>query len=95
MAKKKTNFNASREDVKKETSVHAPIDKMNGVYTNVAMINHSKNEFVLDFILDVAGNANLVSRVITNPTHMKKFHQVLGDNIKKYEGNFGEIKLEE
>ncbi|HOT73345.1 MAG TPA: DUF3467 domain-containing protein [Anaerohalosphaeraceae bacterium] len=66
---------------------------MAGDYCNVAMIHHSEREFVLDFIFAMANQHFLVSRVITNPQHVKNFCEVLGDNIKQYEKKFGEIKI--
>ena len=65
-----------------------------GVYSNVAGIAHSKNEFIFDFALIVPGKsvASVHSRVITNPEHAKQFLIALEENISKYEKIFGEIK---
>ena len=65
-----------------------------GKYCNVALIRHSKNEFVLDFILNIQNENMLVSRVLTNPEHAKKIYKALGQNIKKYEAIFDKIKVE-
>ena len=40
------------------------------------------------------GDMNLVSRVITNPAHMKKLYKVMGENITKYEKKFGKIIID-
>jgi hypothetical protein len=32
------------------------------------------------------------SRIIMTPAHAKMLHQALEDNIKKFEGSFGQIK---
>jgi hypothetical protein len=87
----------SKIDIKKgkEKQIAAPLEKLPGVYTNSAVIHHTKNEFVLDFILDVAGQANFVSRVITSPYHMKRLNNVITNNLKHFEEKFGEIKIEE
>jgi hypothetical protein len=64
-----------------------------GDYCNIAVVHHTEREFVLDFIFAIANQHSLVSRVITNPQHVKKFCEVLGNNIKQYEKKFGEIKV--
>ena len=64
-----------------------------GKYTNLAMIGHSANEFLIDFIFAAPGmpQAPVVSRVIMSPENAKKLLFALSDNIKKYEAQFGEI----
>lgn len=66
-----------------------------GVYSNVAGIAHSKNEFILDFAMIVPGRNTAVvrSRIVTNPEHAKQFMMALQENIENYERVFGEIKV--
>ena len=65
-----------------------------GVYSNLALINHSPSEFILDFIRMMPNmpKARVKSRVILTPEHAKRLLQALHDNVAKYEANFGEIK---
>ncbi|MDR2206045.1 MAG: DUF3467 domain-containing protein [Flavobacteriaceae bacterium] len=65
-----------------------------GIYSNLAMINHSPSEFVLDFIQMMPGvqQAKVRSRVILAPIHAKRVLTALGQNIANYEKQFGEIK---
>lgn len=65
-----------------------------GKYSNLAMIGHSPNEFMIDFIYSAPGmpQAPVVSRVIMTPENAKQLLFALTDNIKKYETQFGEIK---
>nr|WP_166920190.1 DUF3467 domain-containing protein [Thermonema lapsum] len=67
-----------------------------GIYSNLAMIAHSPSEFVLDFLQMLPGmpKAKVKTRVIMTPEHVKRFLLALENNIRKYEANFGEIKLE-
>ena len=60
-----------------------------GVYTNLALVNHSPSEFVLDFIHLMPG---VRSRVILAPLHAKRLLNALQQNIASYEQQFGEIK---
>ncbi len=63
-----------------------------GRYANVAVIAHTKDEFIMDFALAYPGQAPLVgSRVITSPQHAKAFLRSLEDNVRKYEARFGVI----
>ncbi len=65
-----------------------------GVYCNLAMIAHSENEFIIDFIFiqPQAPKAKVRSRIITSPSHIKRLLLALEENIRKYEERFGEIK---
>jgi hypothetical protein len=86
----KAEAKASQEQ--KDLELTAPLEKLAGSYSNVALVRHTKNEFVIDFILNISGQASLVSRVITSPEHIKRLKDALAENIKKYEENFGKIK---
>lgn len=63
-----------------------------GVYANSMVVSHSANEFVLDFALVTGGAGQVVARVITNPTHMKRVIAALEDNVRRYEAQFGSIR---
>ncbi len=70
-------------------------------YSNLALISHRKEEFVIDFLFvdpqaqstAEQGRAILTSRVVVNPGHMKRLYQAIGENIQRYEKNFGTIVL--
>ena len=75
-------------------SIELSEDKAEGVYANLAMIAHSKSEFVIDFIRLMPGlpKARVKSRVIVSPTHAKQLLAALVEDIKKYENTFGNIE---
>ncbi|HFS67763.1 MAG TPA: DUF3467 domain-containing protein [Flavobacteriia bacterium] len=64
-----------------------------GIYANLAVINHSPSEFVLDFIKIMPGvpKAKVKSRLILTPQHAKRFMKALQDNIQRFEATHGEI----
>ena len=66
-----------------------------GIYSNLALISHSGAEFVMDFTRMLPGvpKAKVFARIIMTPQHTKSFLNALEDNLRKYEGQFGEIKL--
>ncbi|MCM1291945.1 MAG: DUF3467 domain-containing protein [Prevotella sp.] len=65
-----------------------------GKFSNLAMIGHGPNEFLVDFIFAAPGmpQAPVVSRIIMTPENAKQLMFALTDNIRKYEAQFGEIK---
>tara|TARA_B100000965_G_scaffold406586_1_gene446351 strand:- start:3643 stop:3957 length:315 start_codon:yes stop_codon:yes gene_type:complete len=65
-----------------------------GSYSNLAIINHSPSEFVLDFIQMMPGvpKAKVKSRIILTPQHAKRLMKALNENISKYEEQNGQIQ---
>lgn len=65
-----------------------------GTYSNLAIINHSVSEFVVDFISLMPGapKAKVKSRIILTPQHAKKFLKALNDNVTRFEKAHGPIK---
>lgn len=84
------------QEEKKQSEIKIEIDEQtaNGIYSNLALITHSENEFILDFIFfqPQNGKAKVRSRIITSPAHVKRMVEALKDNIAKYEAKFGQIK---
>lgn len=64
-----------------------------GVFSNLAMINHSPTEFIVDFISVMPGvpKAKVRSRIILTPQHAKNLLKALNDNITKYEKTHGVV----
>ncbi|MBM4268811.1 MAG: DUF3467 domain-containing protein [Deltaproteobacteria bacterium] len=70
-----------------------------GVYANLAMITHRREEFVFDFLFvqPQSGSkgeavALLRSRVVTTPEHTKRVLRALEENVRRYEAQFGPIR---
>ena len=65
-----------------------------GVYSNLAIINHSSSEFVLDFVSIMPGlpKAKVKSRIVLTPQHAKRLIKALADNVHRFELAHGEIK---
>lgn len=64
-----------------------------GVYSNLVMLAHSSEEFILDFIRVMPGvpKAKVKSRIIVTPAHAKRLLRALADNIERFERSHGEI----
>ena len=69
-------------------------DISQGVYSNLVLLNHTENEFVLDFafIQPSNGRAKVRARVISSPRHTKRLLQALQKNLERYEERFGTIE---
>ncbi|PID70149.1 MAG: hypothetical protein CR985_03105 [Flavobacteriales bacterium] len=65
-----------------------------GTYANLAIINHSVSEFVVDFINIMPGvpKAKVKSRIILTPQHAKRLSKALAENVKRFEDAHGDIK---
>lgn len=63
-----------------------------GVYSNVAVIAHTENEFNLDFIFAHPPRGRVNARVIVSPAHAKRLLKALQDNVAMFEKKFGPIK---
>ena len=69
-------------------------DIAQGIYSNLAIITHSDNEFIVDFVSMMPGvpKGNVRSRIIMTPQNAKRLLAALGDNIRKFEEKNGPIK---
>jgi len=65
-----------------------------GIYSNLAIINHSASEFVLDFVCIMPGvpKAKVKSRIVLTPQHAKRLVKALAENVHRFEAAHGEIK---
>jgi len=63
-----------------------------GVYSNLAVIAHNDNEFILDFVFAHPPKGKLNARVIMSPAHAKRFLGALQNNVEMFEKKNGAIK---
>jgi hypothetical protein len=79
-----------------QMAIHADSETSLGVYANLMMVSHRKEEFILDFLFvqpqqaaPGQTNATLRSRIVTTPEHAKRIVRALQENIQRYEAAFG------
>lgn len=84
------------EEQKNPKSLNIEIDEKTaeGTYSNLAIINHSVSEFVVDFVNIMPGNpkSKVKSRIILTPQHAKRLVKALSENVSKFEKEHGQIK---
>lgn len=87
---------ADNQNKPKQGQINIELDEATaqGIYSNLAIINHSASEFVVDFVTIMPGTpkSKVKSRIILTPQHAKRFLKALNDNIKRFENAHGEIK---
>ncbi len=83
------------ENNPKNNNINIELDEKvaEGTYANLAIINHSASEFIVDFvnIMPGAPKAKVKSRIILTPQHAKRFVKALAENINRFESVYGEI----
>jgi hypothetical protein len=68
-----------------------------GIYSNLAIITHSRSEFVVDFVRIMPGlpKAEVKSRIILTPEHAKRLLLALKDNVSRFEASHGTIQVDD
>jgi len=74
-------------------NIELPRD-LEAIYSNFAMITHSPSEMIIDFasVLPNQPTARVHARILMTPMNAKLLHRALGENLQKYEAQFGEVK---
>lgn len=86
-----------KENKQKKLNIQLDEDIAQGKYSNLAIINHSATEFVLDFVNVMPGSpkSKVQSRIILTPQHAKRLLKALNDNIIRFENSNGKIEEKE
>lgn len=79
---------------KPQLSIELSEEVAEGIYSNLVMIAHSPEEFIIDFIRVMPGvpKARVKSRIVVTPGHAKRFLAAMADNIQRYEAQHGVIQ---
>ncbi len=64
-----------------------------GIYSNLALISHSNSEVIIDFARALPGlaKAKVHARIVLTAPNAKALHKALGDNLAKFEEQYGPI----
>jgi len=81
------------EDPAAKIQIQIDEDVAQGSYANLVLINHTENEFVLDFAFLQPGSprARVRARIISSPRHTKRLLAALRTNLERFEERFGTI----
>ena len=75
----------------KKIPIEFPSQLKAGAYANNTRVMHTKEEFILDFLMVGPDAGAVTSRVITSPGHMKRMIAALQENMRKYEQKYGSL----
>ena len=80
--------------VQGQVQIKADEKELQGQYSNLVMLHHNLEEFTLNFIYIFPNGAQgkLLSSMIVSPGHAKRIWRALGENLSRYESQFGQIK---
>ena len=78
-------------DESREIRVDFSKELVSGVYANNMAVAHTREEFIMDFLMIVPPTGSVTARVIVSPGHMKRIIKALQENIAKYEQEFGSV----
>ena len=82
-------------DKKQQIEIEISPEQSDGVYANGVGMRFTPSEFIIDFLrfLPGANKARVFSRIIITPQTAIILKDAIIQNIKKYEENFGKIKI--
>ena len=77
-----------------QVQIKADEKEMLGQYSNLVMIHHNAEEFTLHFIYVFPNGpqGKLLGSMIVSPGHAKRLLRALGENVTRFEAQFGPIK---
>ncbi len=78
-----------------EIQVTFPEHLKGGVYSNNMTVVHTREEFVLDFLMVAPPAGSVTARIVLSPGHAKRVAAALAENLRKYESAYGEIRAAE
>ena len=76
-----------------QVQIKADEKELLGQYSNLVMIHHNPEEFTFHFVYLFTNGTHgkLVSSLIVSPSHAKRLWRALGENIARFEAQFGPI----
>lgn len=88
--------NKNNEVIEQPIDIELSEEVAEGTYSNLAIITHSQAEFIIDFVRILPGipKGKVKSRIIMTPQHAKRLLFALGENMQKFESNFGEVEID-
>ena len=89
-AKQPSNRIQSRNQIQIEIPAN-----LHAAYSNFAIIAHTPSEFFIDFaqLLPGLAKSQVHTRVVMSPTHAKMLYKALGENLERYEAQYGTINI--
>jgi len=71
--------------------IKLPESVLPGVYANQMAVNHTREEFLIDFVNLFPPEGVVTARVIVSPGHLKRMIRALRENLGRYEASHGPV----
>jgi hypothetical protein len=83
-----------QEQAQGQVQIKADEKELQGMYSNLVMIHHHAEEFTLNFVYVFPNGTQgkLLTSMIVSPGHAKRIWRALGENISRFEAQFGPIR---
>jgi hypothetical protein len=83
-----------KEKAGQKIKIEIPPD-MEALYANQVLIAHTPSELVFNFAQMIPGTKGpkVKAQIMMSPLGAKLFYRALGENLTKFEANFGEINM--
>ena len=77
-----------------QVQIKADEKELQGMHSNLVMIHHHAEEFTLNFVYVFPNGTQgkLLSSMIVSPGHAKRIWRALGENLTRFEAQYGAIK---
>ena len=77
-----------------QVQIKADEKELVALYSNLVMIHHNPEEFTLHFIYIFPNGTHgkLTASTIVSPGHAKRLWRALGENIARFESQYGTIR---
>lgn len=84
---------ADQKNAPNQLNIELPETVAEGEFANLAMISHTPEEFVMDFIriMPNVPKGKVKARVIVTPQHAKRLMRAMVENVQRYEAQYGVI----
>jgi hypothetical protein len=81
----------AEKPAQQEVKISFPENLRGGVYSNNMVVTHTREEFILDFMMITPPIGSVTARVVISPGHTKRMLSALKANLDKYEAKFGKV----
>ena len=83
------------QDKQVQIQIQLDDETAQGIYANLALVNHTETEFTLDFMYlqPQHPKAKVRARIISSPKHTKRPLNALQENMRRYEDRFGSVDI--
>jgi hypothetical protein len=77
-----------------QVQIKADEKELQGLYSNLVMVHHHAEEFTLNFVYVFPNGTQgkLLASMIVSPGHAKRIWRALGENVSRFEAQYGPIK---